>query len=269
MISALLLAGCNTTGASKLNAKLAMAEETPPVETTQADADGHYKIGKPYKVAGTWYTPAEDPDYDEVGRASWYGSGFHGRRTANGEIFDMASLSAAHPTLPLPSYARVTNLDNGRSVVVRLNDRGPYAHNRLIDVSERTAEVLGFKQDGSADVRVQFVGLAPSDGDDSWLTTTVRQDGLPVSPTMVASADAPADQSQTDQGQADQVRTASASAPAGTSAAAGGEGGTSLAWTERAKPAPQLPATSFGWTSGYRESANPDAVEAAFALFDR
>ena len=102
-------------------------------------------IGKPYQVGGIWYTPREEPGYNRVGRASWYGELFHGRRTANGEIYDMDRLSAASPTLPLPVYAQVTNLTNGRTIVVRVNDRGPYANDRIIDLSRRSAEVLGFR----------------------------------------------------------------------------------------------------------------------------
>lgn len=123
-------------------------------------------VGKPYQVAGRWYEPKEDPDYDRQGVASWYGRRFHGRRTANGEFFDRAALSAAHPTLPLPSYVRVTNLENERSVVVRVNDRGPFSRNRLIDVSEQTADLLGFKRAGMAPVRVQYVAPAKTDGGD-------------------------------------------------------------------------------------------------------
>ena len=100
---------------------------------------GRYHVGKPYQIAGNWYYPKTNPNYERVGTASWYGPGFHGRLTANGEIFDMNSLTAAHPTMPLPSYARVTNVENDRSVIVRVNDRGPFAHDRLIDLSKRTA----------------------------------------------------------------------------------------------------------------------------------
>lgn len=128
---------------------------------------GRYQVGKPYKVAGKWYEPAEQPNYDKVGVASWYGPNFHGRLTANGEIFDQNALSAAHPTLPLPSYVRVTNVENGMSTLVRVNDRGPFAHGRLIDLSSKTAEVLGVKQKGTANVRVQYVGKAPLNGDDT------------------------------------------------------------------------------------------------------
>ena len=127
---------------------------------------GHYMVGKPYRVAGRTYIPRDNPRYSKVGLASWYGSAFHGRLTANGEVYDVNGLTAAHPTLPLPSYVRVTNLENGRSLVVRVNDRGPFAHNRLIDVSSRVADMLGFKQQGTAKVRVDYVGPARMDGRD-------------------------------------------------------------------------------------------------------
>src|SRR6266571_7585757 len=118
---------------------------------------GTYRVGKPYTVAGRVYVPEEDSEYRAEGFASWYGNDFHGRLTANGEVFDMASLTAAHPTLPMPCYARVTNLGNGKSLVVRVNDRGPYHGNRLIDVSNRAAELLEFKGNGVARVRVEYV----------------------------------------------------------------------------------------------------------------
>ena len=124
-------------------------------------AGGIYKIGTPYQIENLWYYPQEDATYDSTGTASWYGPKFNGRRTANGEIFDMDLLTAAHPTLPMPVRARVTNLENGRSVVVRVNDRGPFAKDREIDMSRRAAEVLGFKEQGTARVRVQYLGRAP------------------------------------------------------------------------------------------------------------
>ncbi len=127
---------------------------------------GHYKIGAPYKVSGRWYIPKEDLNYDETGIASWYGSDFHGRATANGEAFDMDGLTAAHPTLPLPSYAYVTNLQNGRTVLVRVNDRGPYANDRVIDLSREVARQLGSEGQGLARVRVRYAGRAPMNGDD-------------------------------------------------------------------------------------------------------
>lgn len=125
---------------------------------------GVYKVGRPYQVSGTWYYPREQPGYDETGIASWYGAQFHGRRTANGEVFDRNRISAAHPTLPLPSNVQVTNLQNGRSLVVRVNDRGPYARGRLIDLSERAADMLGFRAMGTARVRVQLIGRADLGG---------------------------------------------------------------------------------------------------------
>lgn len=126
---------------------------------------GRVQVGKPYRVAGKWYHPKEDPDYSKVGKASWYGNAFHGRLTANGEIYDMTHLSAAHPTMPLPSYARVTNMENGASVIVRVNDRGPFAHNRIIDLSRRAAELLDYKNSGVATVKVDYVGPAPIEGE--------------------------------------------------------------------------------------------------------
>jgi len=116
-----------------------------------------YKVGKPYKVAGKVYRPVADPHYNRTGLASWYGSKFHGRKTANGDVFNMNALTAAHTTLPMPSYVRVTNLDNGRWLILLVNDRGPFVGNRLIDVSRRAAQLLGFEKKGVTRVRVQAV----------------------------------------------------------------------------------------------------------------
>ncbi len=129
------------------------AERVPVAGGSQ----GTYKIGKPYQVNGVWYHPAENYSYDETGIASWYGPGFHKERTANGEVFDQNEMSAAHKTLPMPSLVRVTNLDNGRAIVVRVNDRGPFANGRIIDMSRRCAELLGFERVGTAKVRVQIL----------------------------------------------------------------------------------------------------------------
>lgn len=118
---------------------------------------GYYKVGQPYQIAGLWYHPREDFNYVETGVASWYGPNFHGQATANGEVYDMEALTAAHRTLQMPSVVRVTNLDNGRSVVVRINDRGPFARDRIIDMSRRAAEELGFQQRGTANVRVEVL----------------------------------------------------------------------------------------------------------------
>jgi rare lipoprotein A len=137
------------------------------------------------------------PGQTQVGKASWYGAAFHGRRTANGEIYDMASITAAHPTMPLPSYARVTNLENGRSIIVRVNDRGPYHGGRVMDLSSRAADALDTKRMGTAAVKVEYMGDASLAGsDDSKLMASLRTDGrpatldgLPNAPqTMVAEA---------------------------------------------------------------------------------
>ncbi|WP_369695399.1 septal ring lytic transglycosylase RlpA family protein [Jiella marina] len=128
---------------------------------------GRSHVGKPYKVKGKWYYPKDQPGYVKTGQASWYGPNFHGRLTANGEVYDMYGLSAAHKTFPLPSYATVTNLKNGNRLMVRINDRGPFAHGREIDLSAQAAELLGFKSAGTADVKVEYVGRAPLEGDDT------------------------------------------------------------------------------------------------------
>lgn len=124
---------------------------------SEVKSEGTYKVGNPYLINGEKYYPEVDYGYDETGIASWYGPGFHGKLTANGERFDENELTAAHKTLPLPSIVRVTNLENGRSLIVRVNDRGPYAHSRIIDMSKRSAELLGFRSKGVAKVRVQVL----------------------------------------------------------------------------------------------------------------
>ena len=153
---------------------------------------GQYLVGKPYTVAGQTYYPSERRIV-QVGNASWYGDAFHGRLTANGEIYDRDGFTAAHPTMPLPSYARVTNLRNGSSMIVRVNDRGPYASNRVMDVSRRVAETLDFKRYGTARVKVEYVGRASLAGsDDAKLLATLstngpaRWPGDQGEPTMVA-----------------------------------------------------------------------------------
>jgi peptidoglycan lytic transglycosylase len=152
---------------------------------------GVYKVGPPYSVAGRTYVPAEDPQYRAEGMASWYGEDFHGRQTANGEIYDMNSMSAAHVTLPMPAYARVTNLANNRSVIVRVNDRGPYHSDRVIDVSVKAAILLGFYGSGVAPVRVEYIGKAPLEGsDDSMLIATLRQGEPAPAPSLVRVASA-------------------------------------------------------------------------------
>jgi rare lipoprotein A len=162
---------------------------------------GRDHLGRPYRVAGRWYTPRENPGYSAVGAASWYGDAFHGRKTANGEVYDKYSYTAAHPTMPLPSYARVTNLSNNRSIIVRVNDRGPFHGGRIIDLSERVAHALDFKHIGTARVKVDYVQRASVAGsDDRLLVATLRTDGAPaqmpgsyspvrgLQPVMVASS---------------------------------------------------------------------------------
>ena len=156
---------------------VAASERVVPVGERAPKGGGVYRIGHPYTIAGRTYVPKADPaNYHAVGLASWYGDDFHGRYTANGEIFDEQSISAASPVLPMPSYARVTNLANHRSIVVRVNDRGPYAKDRILDVSRRTARLLGFYNHGIARVRVDYVGRAPLSGSsDRELVATLRQ----------------------------------------------------------------------------------------------
>ncbi|QPC93123.1 septal ring lytic transglycosylase RlpA family protein [Mesorhizobium sp. INR15] len=155
---------------------------------------GRDQLGNPYQVRGKWYYPKEEKHYAKVGLASWYGDAFHGRLTANGEVYDMSHLTAAHPTMPLPSYARVTNMKTGSSVIVRVNDRGPYHEGRIIDVSERAAQMLDYANIGTAQVKVEYVGRAPLDGnDDQYLMASYHpgnripdpSDGLPTG-VMVA-----------------------------------------------------------------------------------
>lgn len=154
---------------------IAAALHLPGVRSRMPRGGGREQIGKPYKIRGKWYYPKEDFGYNRKGTASWYGDAFHGRKTANGEVYDMQQLSAAHPTMPLPSYAKVTNLKNGNSVIVRVNDRGPYAHNRLIDMSKRAAQLLDYTSSGTAQVQVTYVGRAPVNGnDDQYLMASFR-----------------------------------------------------------------------------------------------
>jgi len=169
LIVAAALAGCSSAVEGVLkDESMSFSPRVVELGEPVPKGGGVVKIGAPYTIAGQTYLPREDPYYDRVGAASWYGVMFHGRKTSNGEVYDMRALSAAHPTLPMPSYVRVTNLENGRSVVLRVNDRGPYKKNRIIDVSERAAELLDFKRSGTANVRVQYVGKAPLNGDDRY-----------------------------------------------------------------------------------------------------
>ncbi len=154
----------NSRRTLRLLAAMMVALVAAACTTTPPPRTGGYKVGTPYQVGGVWYYPHEDPFYDETGIASWYGDAFAGRPTANGEIFSPDGLTAAHKTLPLPVLVRVTNLQNGKSIVLRVNDRGPFIPGRILDVSENAAELLGFKGDGVARVRVQYVGRADGSG---------------------------------------------------------------------------------------------------------
>jgi rare lipoprotein A len=179
---AVLAAACST-----IPAPAPVTPEAPGVVSNPI-----YKVGTPYEIRGVWYYPREQPDYDETGIASWYGEEFHGRLTANGEIFDRNAVSAAHPTLPMPVNARVTNLENGLSVVVRINDRGPFANGRIIDLSEYAATLLGFREQGTARVRVTYIGPADLHGSGTLMagaaTPPEVATAVAAAPTSIVSA---------------------------------------------------------------------------------
>ena len=201
-----VLAHCSGSFSSK-EFSPRVVEEGEPVPK----GGGAYRVGKPYNVNGRTYVPAENPSYRIEGIASWYGRDFHGRLTANGEVYDMHSISAAHTTLPMPSYVRVTNLDNGRSIIVRINDRGPYHRNRVIDLSIGTAKALDFYSRGLARVRVEYVGPAPLEGsDDTMLMATLREGSPAPAPSKVMIAAAKPFIANLDDGK--DARAASASA---------------------------------------------------------
>jgi rare lipoprotein A len=193
-LGCLALAGCSSSTSqltSRLDPKYGVSASPRVIEPGQPvpKGGGVYRVGKPYVVGGQTYTPEENRRYRGEGLASWYGDDFHGRLTANGEIYDMEAISAAHPTMPMPSYARVTNISSGKSLIVRVNDRGPYHANREIDVSAKAAELLGFKRSGTARVRVEYVGAAPIEGtDDRQLLATLREGAPAPAPASVMVA---------------------------------------------------------------------------------
>lgn len=199
--AALAVANCSnpTKTAGGIDPKYGVRPSPRVVADGQAvpKGGGRDHIGKPYVVAGKVYVPKDVSEgYSATGLASWYGTAFHGRKTANGEVFDRASVSMAHPTLPLPSYVRVTNLRNGHSIIARVNDRGPYHSNRLVDVSQTVAEALNFKHLGTTRVKIEYVGRAGLAGsDDRILLATLRTDGRPAqldgraAPVIVARED--------------------------------------------------------------------------------
>ncbi len=156
LLSLFFTIGC-TSNKTTPSARIVEFDELAGVMPEIPKGGGSRKVGKPYKILGEWYIPKENKNYKSVGIASWYGTDFHGRLTANGEIYDMNAMTAAHPTLPMPSIVKVTNLENGRTAVVRVNDRGPFAKDREIDMSRAAAEHLGFKKKGTAKVKVEFI----------------------------------------------------------------------------------------------------------------
>lgn len=207
---------------TKFSSKTYGVKGSPRVATTRGvrKGGGRYQIGKPYTIRGIKYYPKLDPDLRQTGLASWYGPNFHGRLTANGEVYDQYGLSAAHPTMPLPSYAKVTNLENGSSVTVRVNDRGPFSKNRVIDLSARAAQLLGYTKQGVAKVRVEYAGKAPLHGLDEKTLLASYNPGrvdpasipsLPGANVVLAKADVK--QQASVQNQNDQRINASFSAP--------------------------------------------------------
>ena len=193
-----ILAGCGETRLAIHVAKEIkdIASQSKPI------SEGTYKVGKPYKIKGKWYYPKADPNYDETGLASWYGPNFHGKPTANGAIFDQWAVTAAHKTLPMPTQLRVTNLENGRSLVVTVNDRGPFVDNRIIDLSRQSARLLGMERQGIAKVRVQALTAT---GSNQFLTPkpsqTEAQPQITASPSSTISGGelAPPDDRENDQ----------------------------------------------------------------------
>ena len=211
-----------TSNVTKFSSKAYGVKGSPRVATTRGvrKGGGRYQIGKPYTIRGKKYYPKLDPNLRQSGLASWYGPNFHGRLTANGEVYDQYGLSAAHPTMPLPSYAKVTNLENGSSVTVRVNDRGPFSKNRVIDLSARAAQLLGYTKQGVAKVKVEYAGKAPLHGLDektliaSYNPGRVNQNTIPALPGRdVVLAQAEVKRTTPTQVQTNQRTSAGFSAP--------------------------------------------------------
>jgi rare lipoprotein A len=174
--AAALAAACSTSSEPEIGPEAS--------SVSLPSGNGVYKIGEPYQEEGVWYYPQEQPDYDETGIASWYGGEFHGHRTANGEIFDANGLTAAHPTLPMPVNVRVTNLENGKALVLRVNDRGPFRRGRIIDVSAHAAQLLGFYGKGTAKVRVTYLARADLPGAPA---DTMTETAVAAAPAVAAA----------------------------------------------------------------------------------
>lgn len=266
----LVLAGCAETQLAGAVVKEVSRSEIP------SGKGGYWKVGNPYQIAGEWYYPKEDERYDSTGIASWYGPQFHKKMTANGEIFDMYQVSAAHPTLPMPVMARVTNLENGRQLIVRINDRGPFARGREIDMSMRAAELLGFKEQGTTKVRVQYLGKADGWTGEQGLQTAAAQPA--PSPTAPVAAQA-ATQMQPVEDDDDDIATAGLppatglpSAPvdlsllAGGASAAGAAAGTIPAASPPSAPVTQTNAMApvvdnfFVQAGSFRSASNANAL---------
>ena len=218
VVAALGLAGCETGDVAGRSSGDYRQEAAYARGADGAGSLGHYKVGQPYQINGVWYYPKADYAYSETGIASWYGPGFHGRMTANGETYDQTKLTAAHPTLPLPSMVRVTNLENGRTIKVRINDRGPFKNGRIIDLSHRGAELLGFLNKGTTKVLVEIIphesrqlaSLALADQAAAFAPTAAPR--VPVaSKSLVPQANAPSADAPTTAAPAD---TPTAVAPA-------------------------------------------------------
>lgn len=195
-LAALLLAGASLAACATPQPRYSSRIEGPvsrptPSSPAPSTSGGRYKVGSPYQVGGVWYVPREQPDYDETGVASWYGDAFHLQRTANGETFDMTGISAAHTTLPLPSIVEVTNLDNGRKLKVRVNDRGPFVGGRIIDLSRAAAQELGFDRQGLARVRVRYIGPASLEQPDTGLRYASNRAAPPRSSSPAPRAYSP------------------------------------------------------------------------------
>src|SRR5262245_1974988 len=240
-LAAVMLAAC-AAAPKNSNYSMRVVEEGEPVPK----GGGDYKVGQPYLANGRAFYPSEDPNYRAEGIASWYGADFHGRQTANGEVYDMNGITAAHPTLPLPSYLRVTNLANGRSIIVRLNDRGPYAKNRIVDLSIGAAKALDFHGNGLARVRVEYVGRAPLEGsDDQMLLATLRH-GVPApAPSLVRIASAKPIPRQLREGGGAAARTIVAARPLSLSAEPARLSGSDGASADRrTRSAARLPAAA-------------------------
>lgn len=185
-----LLAACSTVGGAGVRGTVAgRGEDRPPVVKDPAPIVSGTM--RPYQVRGRWYTPKEQPDYEEVGMASWYGDAFNGRPTSTGERFDMHALTAAHKTLPLPGLVEVTNLENGRRLVVRINDRGPFVDSRIIDLSREAASELGMLSQGVGRVRVRYLGRAPQQGGGTLLRASAPAPRAAVPATTPVVAPAP------------------------------------------------------------------------------